>query len=1206
MGAALKICYLPSPLSAFSPGSSRPQLNSPMPLLSSLLLHGRFLRRTFAVIAVVCASLTATASPVLKVLWLGDAGHHKPGDRLRQIGSEMISRGIQLVYTEDITALSLENLRHYDALLIYANIETISPAQDQALNDYVNQGGGLFALHCASYCFRNSDRYIALVGAQFKSHGTGVFRTTLTAPDHPVTKGFAGFESWDETYVHHRHNEQNRTVLETRDGEPWTWVRTEGKGRVFYTAWGHDERTWANPGFQDLFERGIRFAAGQKLPDALADRPKVSRLERIDQPGIPYYPPGQRSEGDGAWPQSQKPLSPAESVQHLVVPGGFEVQLVASEPDIKKPIAMAWDERGRLWIAETLDYPNRLLKAGEPGRDRILICEDTDNDGRMDKFTVFADGLNIPTGLTFAHGGLIVLQMPDTLFLKDTNGDDRADVREVLFTGWGRSDTHAGPNNLRYGLDNWIHGMLGYSGFTGSVAGESFTFRQGFYRFRPDGSKFEFLRATNNNTWGLGFTEEGVEFGSTANNNPSVYLPIPARYYAPAGLEAKTLGGIANTSRFLPITDRVRQVDVHWGYTSAAGHAIYTARTYPKEYWNRVAFVTEPTGHLVGQFNLTATGANFKSTNPTNLIVSDDEWFAPIMAEVGPDGAVWVIDWYNYIVQHNPTPKNFKKGDGNAYENELRDQRYGRIYRIAWKGDNATAPRTAPFSLAGATAAQLVATLKNDNQLWRNHAQRLLVERARKDVVPTLVALVNDPAVDEIGLNVGAIHALWTLHGLNAIDALPDALAATTAALRHPSAGVRRAALEVLPHTAATASAIIANGLLKDSDAQVRLAALLALASAPAIPEAGPALHALLAVADLSLDRWTVDAAKMAATTQSKGFLDAATADELTAARVALTQAASPILAVDSFELAETGNTPGWTTTKTTGEVEISRTEPGRASPHSLRLTALGKGAEASVAKKIKVKRATRYELSGWIKTADIIPEGRALGARLSIPEIQQPAPAVSNAIKGTNDWTQVRTTFHTGKLEEISVACVLGAGGSVRGAAWFDELILTDLGSSDETVSDPLSTVLAHVLARSGGRPVAATVAAEANVPVLPFGVIPDVMKYDRSELTVKAGQTVKIVFKNTDHMQHNFLILRPGTTDAVGALADAMLADPQALAKNYVPQTRDVLFSAPLVNPGETFELTLATPKEPGRYPIICTFPGHWRIMQATLVVQ
>ena len=134
--------------------------------------------------------------------------------------------------------------------------------------------------------------------------------------------------------------------------------------------------------------------------------------------------------------------------------------------------------------------------------------------------------------------------------------------------------------------------------------------------------------------------------------------------------------------QFKPITDKVRQVDQFGRYTAAAGHALYTARNYPKEYWNRTAFVAEPTGHLVGTFVIRRDGTQFKSTNPFNLLASDDEWTSPILAEVGPDGNVWVIDWYSYIVQHNPTPPGFKTGKGAAYTTELRNSKFGRIYKI--------------------------------------------------------------------------------------------------------------------------------------------------------------------------------------------------------------------------------------------------------------------------------------------------------------------------------------------------------------------------------------------------------------------------------------------------------------------------------------------------------------------------------------------
>src|ERR687887_1767171 len=165
---------------------------------------------------------------------------------------------------------------------------------------------------------------------------------------------------------------------------------------------------------------------------------------------------------------------------------------------------------------------------------------------------------------------------------------------------------------------------------------------------------------------------------------------------------------IADTHLFKPITDKVRQVDQHGGYTAGAGHALYTARNYPKEYWNRTAFVAEPTGHLVGTFVLRREGSHFRSSNPFNLLASDDEWSAPIMAAVGPDGHVWVIDWYNFIVQHNPTPQGFKTGRGAAYENDLRDKTHGRIYRVVHEATGSVRETGGQYSLAGASPEKLV------------------------------------------------------------------------------------------------------------------------------------------------------------------------------------------------------------------------------------------------------------------------------------------------------------------------------------------------------------------------------------------------------------------------------------------------------------------------------------------------------------------
>ncbi|MEM0926131.1 MAG: PVC-type heme-binding CxxCH protein, partial [Planctomycetota bacterium] len=625
--------------------------------------------RSFILVTLFIASHAMLAAADLQLLFLGDQGGHQPRQRFEELEPFLSSRGIALRYTDDVRDLTLANLRDYDALAVYANIDEIEDQYADAILQYVAGGGGFVPIHCASFCFRNQPELVALIGAQFQRHGTGVFQARVSETEHPVTNGFLGFRSWDETYVHHLHEDEGRTVLMYRvdaaGREPWTWVKTFGNGRVFYTASGHDSRTWLNPGFQNLIERGIRWVCSDdpaRAGDYVADQPfdppamKVSlnrdaSFEYMDVgPKIPNYTPS-RQWGTQGNPNTlmQQPLSPEESMKRFVTPEGLAVERYADERDFEsKPIAMTWDERGRLWICETLDYPNELGR----DRDRIRICEDTNGDAVADKFTVFAEGLSIPTAIVIARGGAIVQNGTETIFLRDTDGDDVADERRTLITGWQLGDTHGGVSNFRYGLDNWIWAMQGYNSSQPEFEGQtSQSFRQGFWRFRlsNDGpvkvTDLEFIRSSDNNTWGLGISEEGLIFGSTANHNPSMFVTIPNRYYERVrGWAPRTLQSIADTHRFEPITDNVRQVDHHGGYTAGAGHALYTARAFPKPWWNRTAFVCGPTGHLIGTFVLRPEGANYQSESPLNLIASDDEWSAPIMAEVGPDGAVWFID----------------------------------------------------------------------------------------------------------------------------------------------------------------------------------------------------------------------------------------------------------------------------------------------------------------------------------------------------------------------------------------------------------------------------------------------------------------------------------------------------------------------------------------------------------------------------------
>jgi uncharacterized protein len=825
----------------------------------------------------------------LHVLFLGDDGHHQPAERLQQIIPWFAEQGIYFHYTDRQEDLNLKNLQKFDAFMFYGNRAGLTQDQESALLTYVHEGGAFVAIHTASASFNDSDAFVNLLGGAFKAHGDGTFRVEHVEADHPVKQGVPNFESWDETYVHMKLNPDMTVLSERVEGdhrEPWTWVRNHGDGRVFYTAWGHDERTWGTDGFKLLLNRGIRWSIGDWALDADFSPPALT----FGEGELPYYPPGQPwgTIGDPIT-EIQNPLSPEESREHIVVDPDFRVELFASEDDVINPIDMTWDEQGRLWVTETVDYPNKFMDDRE-GNDRIKILEDTNGDGRADKITVFAEGLNIPTSLVLTNGGVLISQAPDFIFLKDTTGDDKADHREVIISGWGTFDTHAGPSNLHYGFDNQIWGVLGYSAFEGTVGGVDHQFSSGIYRFKPDGSSLEYVSNTTNNTWGLGFNEEGIVFASTANRDVPVHSVVPNRFYNNIrGMgQNPRLPMIADDNRLFPLMEEIRQVDQHGRYTSASGFHIYGARDFPEEYWNKRAFISDPTGHLMGEFIMERDGSTYSAKNIWNMMVSLDEWFSPIQAKVGPDGALWVLDWYNIVIQHNPTPEGYETGEGNAYINELRDQDHARIYRVVYKNSD----HRQTLNLKDAAPEELVDALSNDNMFWRLTAQRLLVERGEQDVVSQLIQLVNNQQIDELGLNPGSLHAIWTLHGLGALDGSHDeALEAVTNALNHPASSVRRSALMTIPRTEDMLEKVLSADFLPvpeapgdmwytmpthtmmSSDPQVRVAALLAVAEMPSHEKAGIAAAEMMVMEQNANDRWLRDAVTAAGANNEHSFL---------------------------------------------------------------------------------------------------------------------------------------------------------------------------------------------------------------------------------------------------------------------------------------------------------------------------------------------
>jgi uncharacterized protein len=990
--------------------------------------------------------------------------HHDPITRYRVLKKALGTAGIDLTYSEDpAAAFTDEALQPFDAVLMYGNWNQQEPMRREqltALLRYVDGGGGFVPVHCASACFGGSPLFVKLVGARFARHGGEEFEVQNVLPDHQILRSLPGFKAWDETYEHDQQAD-DREILQVREQEPWTWTRQQGKGRVFYTASGHDHRVWDRAEFQQLLQRGILWAVGESKAQMLA-RLQLPQLE-TETVSLPGYL--KRKEITKA----QKPLSPQQSLKLAQVPPGMTLSLFASEPDIVNPIHVAWDHRGRAFVIETIDYPNNL-QANLLGHDRITICEDRDGDGKADHFTRFAEQLSIPTSLTFANGGVICTNGREMLFLRDTDGDDQADERTVLFSGFHMGDTHAGVSNLRYGTDGWVYATIGYSGFRGVVGGTEHDFSQGVFRFQPDGSALEFLQNTTNNTWGLGFTEEFDIVGSTANGNPSFYLTFPGAAYTRVGLEQGRTPAADRNPLFFPMSEDIRQVDQFDRYTAGAGHALYTARRLPAEYHNRIAFVCEPTGKLVGNFVMHREGAGFRAVqSPNNLYASADAWSSPVCCEVGPDGAVWICDWYNLIVQHNPTPSrasagvDAKTGRGNAYETPLRDKQHGRIYRVFPTGSsNDAVPTFNPED-----PATLLAGLDHSNLLWRTHAQRLLAELGDDTVTEALEQRIVDagPAAPH------ALQALWQL-SMGSSKVLQQAL-------RSKHEAVRRAAISLASPDDLKRVFVVDGDVPPAGRALAEV--LVGLSAAASDPEIGAWIFAVATKYGDALleERAMRDAWTIAARSQAAHVVAAAKAAGIS------TEAASEqpnLLRNAEFELVANDAPTVWTDLRTYNgapatAVTVRSSRQGRNGSRCLELRC-DQFTDSGLALQVPVEPGSRYRLSGWVRTENAVAAGRAPGMMLNVH-----GGPHTRGLLGTTEWTELALEFEADQPEVI-VHCLFGGYGGAKGVAFYDDLSMVKIGGGQSIAG--LLVALAERITngdRAVAEPVARTFPVDAAV---------------------------------------------------------------------------------------------------------------------------
>ncbi|HQR08487.1 MAG TPA: DUF1080 domain-containing protein, partial [Gemmatales bacterium] len=421
-------------------------------------------------------------------------------------------------------------------------------------------------------------------------------------------------------------------------------------------------------------------------------------------------------------------LKPEEAAQVMTVPEGFTVKLFAGEPDVKQPIAFCQDDRGRLWVAEAYCYPQRR-KDGE-GKDRILIFEDVDGDGKFDKCTVFAENLNLVSGIELGFGGLWVGAAPYLMFIPiDASGDKPAGPPKIMLDGWGWQDTHETLNTFCWGPDGWLygcHGVFTYSnvGKPGTPASERTKINAGIWRYHPTQHVFEVFAEGTSNPWGLDYNKNGQFFIEACVVPHCFHIIQGARYQRQAGPHANPftyadIGTIADHLHYLGTNQWAanNKSDAAGGGHAHCGLMCYEGGTWPKEYHGQL-FMGNIHGRRINMDRLTRKGSGFVASHGPDFLLANDAWARFINMQYGPDGNVYVIDWYDQQACHRNEP-------------EIWDRSNGRVYKIIHR--NTIGKETDLKKLGGdlskVDTAQLKELAKHDNQWYVRHARRILQER---------------------------------------------------------------------------------------------------------------------------------------------------------------------------------------------------------------------------------------------------------------------------------------------------------------------------------------------------------------------------------------------------------------------------------------------------------------------------------------------
>jgi putative membrane-bound dehydrogenase-like protein len=963
-------------------------------------------------------------------------------------------------------------------------------------------------------------------------------------------------------------------------------------------------------------------------------------------------------------------LPAAEQLKLFKMADGYEIQLVASEeqfPELVNPVALNFDSRGRLWVATMASYPHWQPKT--PMDDKLLIFEDDDSDGRADRCKVFAGGLHQPTGFEIGHGGVFIAQQPDILFLKDEDGDDRADFRERHLFGFDSADSHHGICAFRWGPDGGLYfqeGTFKYSQVE-SAYGLNRMAEAGIWRYDPRTARFSpFSSFAFANPWGHVFDKWGQDFIGDASPGFSYWAaPISGRaeypVKHPGGAQhkrvAKIFGGDPDYQFPTFYPKRIRPL---------AGCEIVSSRHFPDDVQGNWLVTNVIGERAVLNHTICEKGSGYEGEEKPAILSCDDGNFRPVDVQIAPDGSLYVVDWHNALIghlQHNLRDPN-------------RDHSHGRIWRVTYKGR----PLVTPAKIAGEPISNLLELLKSPENNTRYRARRELAERPTKNVTAGLAAWL--PIIDSQKNSDEhlLLEAFWVCQQHNVVE--PELLDRLLHAQDHHARAAAVRALSFWMERLSNSLELI-QPAIHDNHPLVRLEAVRALSYAEGDRAASLALDVLdhdmddmlsytlnetlraLAPSGVFFDKPTSSVDYQIARLSNKELLKLAKEKEnprfspifkAIIARAGMTGAQRQTALQDLTALNKSnpareiidilGALPKATkadasaTAKTVEQLTgLLLSQPGEILKQEImtlrdalqsqvaRVRIAGYGGLAMIGEGMASKPKPEPALKEWLIAVSILPDG-AIRNSLRDAIVDSLKQSKSEAAKRAAVTALGATTNEpVGNLKllaplvsskEYRPQAVKGllklndsSWDAVTSNSTIDELMkyATALRVSERTTDECIEAMqLVEKL-------VAKLPANEAkpisnrlkavSVQIIHLKSVEEQMRYDQAFFAVEAGRQVQIVFDNEDIMPHNLVITKPGSLRSVAEAGAAAGQDGGYQKKPYVPKSPDVLFATGMVPAFANEKLTFAAPKEPGEYPYVCTYPQHWLRMYGVMVV-